>query len=260
MSLILEARNITKHFKGLVAVADYSVKIESGTIHGLIGPNGAGKTTVFNMISGENPPTSGSILFHDKNITGLRSDQIARLGITRTFQNLRLFTGLSVLQNVMVGAQIHKTYGFLSMLTSSPAIGKGERQLYEESMELLEVLEIADKADLPATSLPYGAQRKLEIARALATKPQILLLDEPAAGMNPSESQELMRTIKRVRDQYQLTILLIEHDMKVVMNLCDQIQVLCYGSCIAEGVPEAIKNDPGVIDAYLGRRAERAKN
>jgi branched-chain amino acid transport system ATP-binding protein len=226
----------------------------------LIGPNGAGKTTVFNLISGETVPSSGSIIFQGHRLNGLRPDKIARLGIARTFQNLRLFTGLSVLDNVVIGAQIHKTYGFLSMLTSAPVVAKGEKEYRRQALDLLEELEITDHADQLAGNLPYGAQRKLEIARALATRPRLLLLDEPAAGMNPSESQELMRTIQRVKDRFELTILLIEHDMNVVMNLCDIIQVLCYGSCIAQGHPDEVKKDPAVVDAYLGRRGNRAGN
>ena len=210
------------------------------------------------MISGETAPSSGSVYLQDKNITGLRSDQIAGMGIARTFQNLRLFTGLSVLENVMIGAQLHKGYGFVSMISSLPSLRKGEVKLRKEAMELLEVLEIADQANQLSGNLPYGSQRKLEMVRALATKPRVLLLDEPAAGMNPSESQDLMHTIKHIRDRFQLTILLIEHDMNVVMNLCDEIQVLCYGSSIAQGPPDSVKHNPAVIEAYLGRRVSHA--
>lgn len=258
MPPVLEVKNLAKYFKGLAAVTDYSVTLEPGTINGLIGPNGAGKTTVFNVLAGELKPTHGQIFLNGQNITGLSSDRIASLGIARTFQNLRLFPNLTVVENVMVGAQIHRNYGFFSTLASAPSMLRGERQLRLEAMSLLEALGLKEEAQHMAGSLPYGKQRKLEIARALATRPCLLLLDEPAAGMNPSESEELMNTIKRVRDEFDLTILLIEHDMNVVMNLCQNLQVLCYGNIIAEGTPEEIKADPQVIEAYLGRRTINA--
>jgi len=258
MAPILEAKGINKNFRGLKAVSNYSLSQEAGSIYGLIGPNGAGKTTVFNILTGTIKPNAGTIRLDGRNITGLRPDLIARLGMARTFQNLRLFNTLTVLENVLIGAQIHKSYGFVAALGSLPPLTGGERILRAQAYELLEMLGLADKARQPAGSLPYGSQRKLEIARALATKPRVLLLDEPAAGMNPRESQELMETIRQIQKQFNLTILLIEHDMNVVMNLCQRLQVLCYGCIIAEGTPAEIKNNPQVIEAYLGRKAGNA--
>lgn len=255
MAPLLEARGIMKRFRGLTAVDDYSLRLEAGAIAGLIGPNGAGKTTVFNVLTGVLKPTTGSVHLRGRAVTGLRPDRIAALGMARTFQNLRLFKSLTVLDNVLVGAQIHKSYGFFTALVGLPSLGRGERALRDRAFELLEALGLAGHAQQPAGSLPYGSQRKLEIARALATGPRVLLLDEPAAGMNPRESLELMETIRKVRDRFDLTILLIEHDMRVVMNLCQSLQVLSYGRIIAEGTPAEIRNNPEVVEAYLGRGA-----
>lgn len=258
MSAMLEANHLTMNFKGLRAVSDFSARLDENHIYGLIGTNGAGKTTIINMLSGVLKPTSGAILYRDQDITGLRPDRIARLGILRTYQNLRLFKKVSALQNVMVGAQINKTYHNSEAILCLRRFRREEAQLQEKSMEMLKIMGIEDYANCQAGSLPYGAQRRLEIARILAADPKLLLLDEPAAGMNPQESAELIQIIRQIREKFDLTILLIEHDMKVVMGLCEYIFAMAAGQIIAEGEPKAIREDPRVIEAYLGRARKDA--
>lgn len=258
MDLILEVNNISKHFRGLKALVDYSLRLEKNSIVGLIGPNGAGKTTVFNILTGMYQPNGGTIRLDGREITGLSPDRVVALGLARTFQNLRLFKELTVIDNVLIGAQMHKQYNLLSTIACLPSFFNNERKLREKAMDILEVMGLAGDADQLAGNLPYGGQRKLEIARALATNPKVLLLDEPAAGMNPKESKELIHTIRSLRDDFNLTVLLIEHDMRVVMNLCEQIQVLSYGEIIAEGEPAEIQSNAQVIEAYLGRAVSGA--
>ncbi len=250
MGPALELKGVTMRFGGLTAVADLNMAVPRGAVTGLIGPNGAGKTTVFNMITGFYKPTAGSVTFNSCEITGRAPYRICGAGIARTFQNIRLFDTASALQNVMVGGNAHlKTPWWQPMFMLHHG---RDKKLRERGRELLDLLGLSAVAHLPAGALPYGAQRRLEIARALATNPSFLLLDEPAAGMNPQESAELMGLIRRIRDLFNLTILLIEHDMKVVMGVCSHIWVLEYGIRIAEGGPDAIRSNPRVIEAYLG--------
>ncbi|HPO76115.1 MAG TPA: ABC transporter ATP-binding protein [Thermoclostridium caenicola] len=249
---LLEVNNITIKFGGLTAVSDFNLKLEKKEIVGLIGPNGAGKTTAFNAITGIYKPNSGTVVFDGIDITGILPDKITKLGIGRTFQNIRLFQNLSVLQNVMVGHHLRIKSSFISATLRMPGYVKEEKAMEEETRELLKRVGLIGLAYEKAGSLPYGQQRRLEIARALATHPKVLLLDEPAAGMNPQEANELMNFIQQIRDTFDLTILMIEHHMAVVMGICERILVLDHGITIAEGNPEQIRGNQRVVEAYLG--------
>ena len=249
---LLEVKSLGIPFGGLRAVDDFNLKIEKGQLYGLIGPNGAGKTTVFNMLTGVYKPTDGSIFLDGENITGKKTIDINKHGIARTFQNIRLFHQQSVIDNVKIGLHNEHTYSTLSGILRLPSYRKTEKIMNEKAMELLEVFDLQDEADILASNLPYGKQRKLEIARALATDPKLLLLDEPAAGMNPNETKELMETIRFVRDKFDMTVLLIEHDMKLVSGICEELTVLNFGQVLAQGKTGDVLNNPEVIKAYLG--------
>ncbi len=251
----LKAEGITMTFGGIRAVGDVDLGIEKNSITGLIGPNGAGKTTIFNVLSGFYTPQQGKIIYENEDIKGVSPNNICKKGIARTFQNIRLFHTMTALENIMIGRHVRRKNSWLYTLLGLPGAAKEEKDMRQKAWELLERLNLTHYAHEKATSLPYGEQRRLEIARALATEPKVLMLDEPAAGMNPQESLELLDFIKHIRDEFNLSILLIEHDMKVVMNVCEMIYVLEYGELIAEGIPEEIKVNKRVIEAYLGEDA-----
>jgi branched-chain amino acid transport system ATP-binding protein len=258
MSRLLDLRGVTVQFGGLKAVCEVDLHIDDGELVGLIGPNGAGKTTVFNVITGVYRPTAGTIAFAGRPVAGQRPYRITGRGIARTFQNIRLFGSLSVFDNVRTACNLRLGHGISHALFRGPKFHKDEATVDGIVGELLEIFDLRDKRDEPCRSLPYGDQRRLEIVRALATRPKLLLLDEPAAGMNPTEKVELMRLIRFTQEKFGLAVLLVEHDMKVVMGICERIAVLDYGRKIAEGTPDAIRRDPAVIAAYLGEETAHA--
>ena len=253
---VLETRNLGIDFGGLRAVEDFNLTIGATEIAGLIGPNGAGKTTVFNLLTKVYQPTNGVVILDGKDTAGMNASQASKLGIARTFQNIRLFGNMTVEDNVRIGLHNQIRYNAASGILRLPSYWKQEKAQHQKALELLSIFDMQDMADVQAGSLPYGAQRRLEIVRALATNPKLLLLDEPAAGMNPHETEELMENIIKIRDQFQIAIMLIEHDMNLVMGICEGICVLNYGRIIAKGTAEEIQNNPVVIEAYLGKKKE----
>ena len=253
---VLETRHLGIEFGGLKAVEDFNLTIGATEIAGLIGPNGAGKTTVFNLLTKVYQPTSGVVILDGKDTAGMNAAQASKLGIARTFQNIRLFGNMTVEDNVRIGLHNQIRYNTLSGVLRLPSYWKQEKAQHQKALELLSIFDMQDMADVQAGSLPYGAQRRLEIVRALATNPKLLLLDEPAAGMNPHETEELMENIIKIRDQFQIAIMLIEHDMNLVMGICEGICVLNYGRIIAKGTASEIQSNPTVIEAYLGKRKE----
>jgi branched-chain amino acid transport system ATP-binding protein len=252
MTLLLKTSHLSKVFGGLRAVSNFDITLDQGELVGLIGPNGAGKTTAFNLLTGVYEPTEGEIEFDGQSIVGLKPYQITQRGMARTFQNIRLFADLSVLDNVKIAYHFHVKYGLVESVLRVGRYLSEEAEIEEKALRFLQIFQLADKKDEIARNLPYGEQRRLEIARALAAQPKLLLLDEPAAGMNPQETHQLMEMIRWIRKEFDLTILLIEHDMSLVMGVCERIYVLDYGSIIAAGTPQEIKNNPKVIEAYLG--------